>query len=160
MLTFDINNFISFISPIAVAIAGLWTFIKGINEYIRQGAQKRYETVHLLQTQLNEDPTLYKICSLLEQETPNEELKNLPFPEKRKFLIFFENIALLTNSNLIRKDVSEYMFGYYPAICLTNKDFWFEIPKDKQYWGLFLGYANDVHAKISQKKLTFDSLHF
>lgn len=156
----QLNNIISFIIPIAAGFAGLWGFFKGVDEYIRQGAQKRQETVTQLQKQLNEDATLYKICSLLEIGTPNVELKNLPFPEKRQFLVFFEYIALLTNTNLIHKDLSAYMFGYYAARCLNNEDFWHDIPKNDQFWGLFLSYAKNMNTLISQKKLSFDGLHF
>jgi hypothetical protein len=40
------------------------------------------------------------------------------------FLGFFEEVALMMNSGLIRKEVAHYMFGYYAIHCWDSKNFW------------------------------------
>ena len=92
------------VAIIVGAIIALFSFANGILEYIRQGAQKRVEQFVALRRRLKENPAFYEICSLLVYD--EIELKAIPAQDKRDFLGLLEEVALLSNSGLIRKDVA------------------------------------------------------
>jgi hypothetical protein len=99
------------LATIVVTIIALFTLVKGVIEYIHQGTQKRAEMYIDFEKRFLENGRFRDICHLL--ETDDVELAEIPFGDKLHFLGFFEQIALLLNSKLIRADVAHYMFGYY-----------------------------------------------
>lgn len=111
------NNIIAIVS-IVLAIS---TAIVGLAQYRLQGKQKRAEFFIEMRLKLKENSTFKKICALIENDNPL--LKDVAFAEKRDFLGFFEEIALMTNSGLIKKEVAHYMFGYYAINCWDSKNF-------------------------------------
>ena len=59
----------------------------------------------------------------------------------RRFLGFFEQVALLLRANLITDQLAYYMFGYYATRCDRSRWFWGSaLPKDEAYWLLFLDF--------------------
>jgi hypothetical protein len=65
----------------------------------------------------------------------------MEFKEKRDFLGFFEEVAIMVNSGLIRKEVAHYMFGYYVIDCWKSKSFWKGIQRDTNFMALFNDFA-------------------
>ena len=128
-------------TAIGVAIA-LFTFLKGVIEYVRQGAQKRAEQFALMRSRLKENDTFKELCALLETDDP--KLAEIPFKEKRDLLGFFEEVALMTNSSLIRNEVAHYMFGYYAIKCWESKYFWSTINRESIYWSLFRDFVEQM----------------
>jgi hypothetical protein len=104
-------------------IVGLVALFKGIVEYKQQGTQKRSE---------------YFI------ETDSIELTDIPFKEKRDYLGLFEEVAMMMNSNLIRKEVAHYMFGYYAIRCWESKHFWKDVNRESIYWKLFRNFVIEM----------------
>jgi hypothetical protein len=127
-LALSVTTIIAFIGVI-LAIA---TTIVGLKQYRLQGEQKRAEFFIEMRRKLKENPMFKNICDLIETNDP--KLQNIPFKEKRDFLGFFEEIALMMNSGLIQKEVAHYMFGYYAIRCWENENFWVEVERDSMYW--------------------------
>ena len=94
-------NYLKDIAIIIGAIIALFSFANGILEYIRQGAQKRVEQFVALRRRLKENPAFYEICSLLVYD--DILLRDVPAQDKRDFLGLIEEVALLSNSGLIRE---------------------------------------------------------
>lgn len=136
------------IAIVAGVIITLFTFIKGTLDYSRQGAQKRAEMFVVMRRKFTENNTFIELCALI--ETDELQLVEIPFKDKRNFLGFFEEIALMTNSNLIRKEVAHYMFGYYAIRCWESKHFWNNINRSSEYWSLFKDFVEQM-TKIEQK---------
>lgn len=146
------------IATIIGVLVALFTFIKGIYEYAKQGAQKRAEQFIEMRKRFKENETFRELASLLESDDP--ELKSVPYKEKRDYLGFFEEIALMVNSRLIGVDVAHYMFGYYAIICWRSKNFWSDINRESPYWVLFKQFVAKMTKiensfQYSEKKLKF-----
>src|ERR1043166_6047674 len=103
------------LAAIVGAAIALATLIKGVIEYTEQGAQKRVDRFLEMRRRFKENQTFTSICALLEHD--DEALRDVAFHAKRDFLGFFEEVALLVNSGLIRPQVAHYMFGYYALKC-------------------------------------------
>lgn len=89
------------------------------------------------------------ICTMLEENS--EDLATLRFEKKRRFLGFYEELAFLVNSGLMKREVAYYMFGYYAIMCCEKKDtFWIDMNYDSPYWAVFKDFAKkmqDIHLK-------------
>ncbi|MDR2595509.1 MAG: hypothetical protein LBC87_12125 [Fibromonadaceae bacterium] len=142
----DLETIAKIAGVIGVIIA-LLTFLRGIYEYGKQGCQKRAELFNTMRIKFKEKYIFKKIGDLL--DTDDEELKDIPFADKRDFLGFFEEIALMMNSGLISKEVANYMFGYYAIKCWKSNNFWigiegsspYRIDRNSPYWRLFVEFT-------------------
>jgi hypothetical protein len=142
---------------IGVGVAAL-TLVKCVFEYARQGAQKRAEHFLEMRRRLKEPGKYERICTFLEDD--KQELADVPYIDKRDFLGFFEEIALMMNSGLIRKEVAHYMFGYYAIRCFESSYFWSNVEKNSIWWSLFINFASEMKRiedsfTFSQKKFRF-----
>jgi hypothetical protein len=133
-------------------LVALLTFIFGLFEYKRQGSQKRANFFILMRERMYKNKVFIKICDLLDKE--DASFDGIDYWNKRDFLGFFEELALMVNSNIIKKDVAHYMFGYYVIRCWQNDKFWTGTGIDRQsfYWGLFKKFAMDMK-EIEDNKL-------
>ena len=111
-------------------------------EYSRQGAQKRAEHFVELRKRFQENDIFKDMCQELEDDSPS--LAKRPFKEKRELLGFFEDIALMVYSNLVRKNVVHYMFGYYMIRCWKSDNFWKSLNRECEYWALFKHFAEEM----------------
>jgi hypothetical protein len=123
-------------------IIALGTLIKGVIEYSKNNQMKRAEYFTELHQRLNEVVVLSEICNYL--DTDSLELVNVSYAKKYHFLSFFETVALMVNSGLLKKELAQYMFSYYAIRCYESKNFWTEISKDSPYWSLFCYYAREM----------------
>ena len=124
------------------------TLLKGLMEYVRQGAQKRAELFLSMQRRLVESTVLDGITEML--ETGDARLAETPIKDKSVFLRYFEEIALMVNSGLLRKDVAHYMFGYYAIRCWESDYFWTHLNRQGPYWALFREFAGEM-ARMEKK---------
>jgi len=152
MLSNDLRN----IATIVGVIIALFTFLKGMIEYIRQGSQKRAEHFNTMRKKFKENNIFKNICTLLEND--DEKLKDIDFADKRDFLGFFEEIALMMNSKIIKKEVVHYMFGYYAIRCWESKNFWTDVNKNSIYWSLFIEFT--ITMKKVEKKYKFKNSQY
>jgi hypothetical protein len=114
---------------IAATAVGL---VMGYFEYLRQGRQRRAEKYFEL---VKEFAKFGDILDLLRTDSP--ALKKLKPNERERFLGFYEDLALLINSNLIQEHLAFYAFGYWLERVWASKNFW-QDPKNKEdsYWFL------------------------
>lgn len=126
---------------IGVAIA-LFTLVKSLLEYMSQGAQKRAEQFIVMRKRFKENVDFKEMLDLLERDDP--KLAKIPFKEKRDLLGFFEEIALMTNTGLIRRPVAHYMFGYYAIKCWESENFWEGVNRRAIYWALFRDFVDQM----------------
>jgi hypothetical protein len=127
------------IAALALAIA-TGTFVKGVIEYRNQNALRRFEKFLELETLFKGDD-IYRICMLLEHDS--EDLRKIDVKERQKFLGFYELVAIMHNSKILKSEIAHYMFGYYAIRCLDSVNFWTEINKQSGYWALFVAFASD-----------------
>ena len=130
------------VAAILGAALAFATLLKGAIEYARQGAQKRAELFMAMQRRLTDNPTLDGITEML--ETRDAKLADLPIKDKSVFLRFIEEIALMTQSGLLRKDVAHYMFGYYAIRCWESDYFWSNLNRQGAYWALYREFAGEM----------------
>ena len=130
------------IAAVIGVLLALLGFLKGLVEYSRQGAQKRAEDFVELGSRLYRDPDFRHMCDLLEDDSPY--LRDVSYQDKREFLGFFEELALMANSKLIKRRVAHYMFGYYALRCWQSQNFWIDIERQSIYWALFKDFAQQM----------------
>ena len=146
------------LAEIAGVVVAVITLMKGVYEYTKQAAQNRAE--HFIQMRDRYDGFL-DVCTLLEQDggsgPAHEELCRLPFDKKRDFLGFYEEIALMMQSGLIKKQVAHYMFGYYAIRCWDSAAFWdapdTNLNRESCYWGVFRAFVQEME-RIEKKSMS------
>ncbi|MBV6458324.1 MAG: hypothetical protein HONBIEJF_01451 [Fimbriimonadaceae bacterium] len=123
-------------------IVALVTFFSGTWEYVRQGHQHRAQHFVQMRRRFLETPQYREILDLLATNDP--ALATISVQEKRNFVGFLEEVALMVNSGLIRRDVAHYMFGYYVLLCQRSESFWQGLDRTSQYWSLFRQFASEM----------------
>jgi hypothetical protein len=146
----DLRN----IATIVGVVIAVFTFIKGIIEYNKQGSQKRAEFFNAMRKKLKENSVFSRIRELLDDN--DKALCDISFADRRDFLGFFEEIALMVNSKLLKKNVAHYMFGYYVIQCWKCEHFWVDIKKDSIYWRLFKEFAMVMEREEKKLKKTIE----
>jgi len=119
-------------------------FLKGVFEYTKKSAQERAEKFHELRKQFKDNESIKKLLPLL--EINSVELVDMPFNEKLDLLGFYEDLALMYKSGLIKKNVVHYMFGYYAIRCWESDNFWASVNRESKYWALFKWFALEMKA--------------
>ena len=154
-------HWLDFAKDIAIVLAGivaLITFLHGVVEYQRQGAQMRTQQFVQMRRRLTEDASFRNICELL--DTDDIKLREISLQEKRNFGGFMEEMALMVNSGVVSKEVAHYMFGYYAILCDRSVNFWANIDRNSLYWTLFDDFvvqmkACEANLKTGKKRLRF-----
>lgn len=131
-------------------VAALWGLYKGVIEFRLQGAQKRAEIFLKKQAEYFGNKAFNEIRTLLESNS--EALRTVSVEDKRAYLTFFEEVAILRNSKLLNDNLAFYMYGYYAAVCLQSENFWSNIRKDKAYWTVFLSFAESMRDRIAKDR--------
>lgn len=136
---------LDFWKDVAIIFGGviaLTTFFSGMFEYVRQGRQHRAASFVQMRRRFLEDPLFREILNLMATDSPN--LKAVPIQDRRNFVGFLEEVALMVNSGLIRKDVAHYMFGYYVLITERSESFWDGLDRQSQYWSVFRQFSQQM----------------
>jgi hypothetical protein len=144
------------IATVAGVVIALAALIKGVYEYVKQGAQKRAEQFVEMRKRFKESDSFRELAALIEEN--DSKLAAVPFKDKRDYLGFFEEIALMVNSGLIRIEVAHYMFGYYAIRCWENDYFWSDVNRDSQYWVLFKDFVRRM--KEIEDSFAYDEQKF
>jgi hypothetical protein len=144
------------VAAVATIVFGTVGLIKILQELRRLNEQRAKEledketSARLKRTEfflsqhrrLFDNSELYEVLCLIDSDSvllANEAM----WDKKRKFLTFFEEIALLIDSDQIRSDVAHYMFGYYARCAREGKNFGIGIDLSPEHWGLFYKFAED-----------------
>ena len=139
---------IEIIIAISSVIFAAITTIFGLYQYHTQIKQKRAEYFIEMRHKLKDTEPFKKICELIFVD--GEKLKQVPPQDKRDFLGFLEEVALMLNSGLIDKKVAHYMFGNYAIKCWKSENFWLgpdskeQIVRSGRYWSLFRNFKDEM----------------
>jgi hypothetical protein len=153
------------VTAIVGVIALIVTVIRAALEYSKQNLLARYEKYGELSKDWSDDKDIQEIIVLLEDD-PHGKLAKIHFSKKEAFVGYYEEIALMVESGLLKRRIAYYMFGYHTILCYENKSFWTnDMELEGPYWSLFRRFAeqmkkidSDVHAgreKISDWKFRF-----
>ena len=134
------------------------TLIKGIYEYRKQGAQKRIELYLNVRRKFDDNRTFSEIRQLLDDDDP--KVADIPFKDRSDYAAYFEEIALLENTGVIKPDVAFYMFGWEAIQCWNSEPFWKDFPKEDRYWGLFRMFVKEMQSKELQFQLQYKAFRF
>jgi hypothetical protein len=146
------------LATILGVVIALVTLIKGLIEYTHQGAQKRAERFFAFEDAFHSDEVLIEVCTLLEDD--DDRLAELPYKTKLHFLGFYEQVALMVNSKLLRPGVAHYMFGYYAIRCWKSDKFWVNLNRESVYWSLFAAFAKEMMDAEKRFRLDPHALRF
>jgi hypothetical protein len=130
------------VGTVAAAVVALGTLLRGGYEYTKQGALRRAEQFTSLRVRFKENESFRTLCAMLDED--DEQLADAEYKDRRDLLGFFEEIALMTNSRLLRPAVAHYMFGYYAIRCWESDAFWHEINRESDYWRLFRDFVDQM----------------
>ena len=97
-----------------------------------------------LRDKYNNDPTFIKIREIIDNPDNKDISRGVNPDEKRKFLGFYEEIAIMVNSKLIKEELAFYMFGYYAIRCCELDVFKTYINDEKEYWSVFSEFATKM----------------
>jgi hypothetical protein len=152
LFIFGILN-IDLIRTLLLGLGTLGSFIlviKGIIEYSSQNSQKRASFFFDLIKEFKDNNTFTLISDLCENQ--NSNFNTVTYKQKCEYLGFFEEIALMMNSKLIKKEVAHYMFGYYAINCWKNENFWEGLARDGIYWRVFRDFINQMQEEKNNFK--------
>jgi hypothetical protein len=155
------GNAIKAIVELVTATVALLALLKGLAEYIGQNALKRFEKYQDMNHKFCENAKIQRICDLLDSD--RARLREMPFAEKKDFLGFYEDLALMCNSGLMNFKVAYYMFGYYIIRSRASDDFLQDVNIDGFYWSLFDCFAKKMKSfeeRAGGKSVDVSSLKF
>jgi hypothetical protein len=127
------------IALVVGGIAALTTFLTGLVEYARQANLRRGEAFIAMRRRFLEDPLFRDILNLLDRDDPR--LADLPVQDRRNFVGFLEEVAIMCESKMIRPQIAHYMFGRYVTLADDSQHLWHGLNKQGRYWTLFRRYA-------------------
>ena len=147
------------LAAVLTGVAAVFTVARATVEYRRQGAQRRAELFADIRKRLKSEPRFARLTELLVSD--DEALASLPFIDKWDFLGLIEEVGLLTNTGLIREEVSHHMFAYYALRCDASTHFWRgSKPIDRTHpnWAVFNDYVarmRELSGRIRYDRRTF-----
>jgi hypothetical protein len=133
------------IATIVGAGGGLLTLIAGVYSYRKRSKQKRIEYFITKRKEFDEEVRFKKILTGFHN---NNVMRAIPAEDKRYFLGFLEEIALLMNSKMIPLPIVHYMFGACVIKCWEDQAFWENLggenEKNSDYWCLFRHFVEQM----------------
>jgi len=142
---------VSFVKDVSIIVAGMIaisTFLSGVVEFVRQGRQHRAENLVQMRRRFLETTQYREILDMLQSGDP--AIAKSSIQERRNFVGFLEEIALMVNSRLIRPEVAQYMFGYYVLLVARCDPFWEGLNRKDLYWTLFNHFAVEMEKMEKQ----------
>ncbi len=139
------------IATVGGVIIGIWTLRKGYSEYRANSIQKRVEFFKKYSDKQKGNETLKNISTLLEEK--DIKIRGIPRIDRYFFLGYYEEIALLVNSGVLKPEIAHYMFSYYAKLCWESNDFWHDINRDSIYWRVFKEFVEEMR-ELERKNLT------
>ena len=112
-------------------IAALTTFLTGVIEYARQANLRRGEAFIAMRRRFLEDPVFREILNLLDADDPR--LAGLPLQDRRNFIAYLEEVAIMCESGMIRREIAHYMYGRYVALADASAHLWRGLDKGDRY---------------------------
>lgn len=124
----------------AVAVGAL---IRAVWEYREQGRQRRAEYFLKMIERFFSDKRFTKLCKLLDEQD-EAAISRVPWEDRREFIGFIEEVALLMYSNLLPRKIVYYMFSYYPLRAWESSGFMRDVNKSSTYWIVFVDFVKQM----------------
>jgi hypothetical protein len=145
------------IAEIAKALGALGAFFGGfkfLSEYSRENKRKRIETYVAMQDKIAEDRNIKIVCILARYRTAKgdekvrvaREIIALPLEERTRFAFLLEDVAMRTNSGLVRRDVISEIFGWWAIEFWDNDNFWVDVrnSRDDEGWYIVRDFVDKM----------------
>ena len=125
----------------AIAFITLW---QGLFQYARQNHANRANQLIHMRRRFLEEKSFQEILTLIHDSCP--DVSKTSIQNRRNLVGYFEEVALMMNSGLIRPEVAHYMFGYYVLLIDKCEKFWDGLDKDSDYWAVFRAFAHRMNS--------------
>lgn len=122
-------------------IIGVITLFYGIHQYRLKNSLERFEKFQTL-TEMYESEEILRVRDHLGQAG----IESVPNTDRHAFMAFFEQLALMKQSQLIQENVIYYTWGYDLILAYQDDRFWNSINKNDKYWRLFNVLAERIIA--------------
>lgn len=116
---------------------------KAVYEYTRQVAERRAQQFLVLRSTYTANPEFQRIISHLYGDA---DFSSIPLTDRIQFMAFFEDIAFLVNSGLVRAEVASYMFGGDAIKAWTDDQFWPNDIREDPHWSLLRDFVQQMTA--------------
>ncbi len=137
-------------------IATVVTLYIGVDEHRLQGTQSRAEHFLSIRHQFRDSESFRQITEWI---TNNDDtLRNLSPEKKANYAGFFEELALLVNSEQVRIEVVSYTFGFYAIQCWESKKFWHGLEQDG--WVLLKDFVHQMKQAKQTMQYRRDEFRF
>ena len=134
-----------------LAIVGLITFGRAVYEYRQQRIDKRAQQFLSLRANLRENPAFQNILSHLYSDSDFSSVSDV---DRIEFMGFYEDLAFLMNSCLLKKQVAFYMFGGDVTKAWLNDNFWSKERKDEKKWAFLKDFVDQMQEE--EKSFRYD----
>lgn len=155
-MDFPLNDFARILIAVAAVLTFLFTFGMGVLEYRRQGTQKRADQFLEMRRRLKNRDDFSKICALLNKGDV-AELADLSREDRLNFLGFFEELALMMHSDLIKPKVVHYMFGSFALELSKSTHYWKDVDDDRR--GPYSIVFNDFVVRMMEEEKILEQEH-
>ena len=146
-MCFSLSDFKDIFTIVGVIVSTALFFL-AYRQYGKAEKQKKAEHFFKLREKYNTNKDFRKIREIIDcNDTENKEIS---LDAKREFFGFYEEIAIMVNSKLIKEELAFYMFGYYAIKYDEIDDFKSYIDEEKEYWIIFSDFAQKM---INNEKL-------
>ena len=146
-------NIINTIAVIITLFIAVFTFLKALMEYVKQGKLKRAELLEKYRGKFSTGKYFFEITRYIEED--DKRLMKIERVYRYDYLCFFEEISVLLNSGIFRKEIIYYFFGYYAIKTSESKNFWFDIDIESEYlqeFKRFVDTMRDYEDKVVRDK--------
>lgn len=109
-------------------IISVITLVRDLSETVKQGQHERAEYFLELRQDFRENVHFQHLTEWITENS--DTLATMSTEEKAGYAGFFEEIALLTNSDLVSEEVAAYTYGFYVIQCWESKKFWQGMEQD------------------------------
>jgi len=127
-----------------VTILGIFgtvgVFIKGIFEFSRQNAMRRLELFQSMRKRFEESPSIKRVRDALESDG-KDAFATLTKNDKVDFLAFYEDLALMVDTRMMRFDIAQYWFSFYVIMANDEDAFWVGLDPNLPYWKVVRQFA-------------------
>lgn len=145
---------ISLVKDLSIIVGGAIAFItlwQGLFQYARQNHAARANQLIQMRRRFLEEESFQELLTLIHDKCST--ISDKPIQDRRNLVGFLEEIALMTNSGLIRPEVAHYMFGYYVLLINDCEPFWDGLDRDGDYWAVFRAFAQKMRTMSVTKDM-------
>jgi hypothetical protein len=140
-------------------VVAVGTLVKAVMEFKRQNALKRFEKYQEMNNVYTHDATLTAFRDAL--RAGGETLAKYEVIEKYRFMAFYEDIAMMCQSGLMRIEVAAYLFGYDARKAANTDEFAANLEniREDPNWTLFWCFCdrlNTYAARLDRKRKKLD----